>query len=134
MAATDRSLERCSEGRHLPLLMGAKHRWISLTTTQRGWFEHWSQRGEGYHCLRSTDLTPLLPPSYEAKVQEAVLMVAPTSSGGTYVVVNYARLDRPAWSTDQDPLGLIVDATGARATALLIHHGTWAQRTVQPLT
>ncbi len=61
-------------------------------------------------------------------------MVAPTSSGGTYAVLNYDRVDRPAWSLDQDPFGLIVDSTGARPEALLVHHGEWHQRTIQPST
>ena len=61
-------------------------------------------------------------------------MVAPTSSGGTFVVVNYTRVDQPAWSLDQDPFGAIIHSTGADAQGMFVYHGGWTARTIQPST
>ena len=108
--------------------MSPKHSWVSLKTTQREWLEDWGRRGEGYYVLESDDLTTILPPGLHSKINSAVLMIAPTSSGGTYVVVNNNRVDKPAWAIDQEPFGAIIDSTGARSIGLLLHHGDWPQR------
>lgn len=105
-----------------------KHSWLSLSTTQREWFEEWGRRGEGFHILMSTDLTPILPSGLHRMINSAVLMVEPTSSGGTYVLVNNNRVDKPAWAIDQEPFGAIIDSTGARSVGLFLHHGNWAGR------
>ena len=108
--------------------------WVSLSSDQRDWLEGWGRQGEGYHVLGSSDLSALLPPTLEPKVQSAVLMVAPTSSGGTYALVNNLRVEPKTWAIDQEPMGCIIDTTGARGEALFIHHGQWPGRTIQPST
>lgn len=114
--------------------MALKASWVRLSRGQREWLEGWGRRGAGYHVLGSSDLLGFLPAGLQPKVQSAVLIVLPTSSGGTYALVNNLRVDRRAWEIDQEPVGAIIDSTGARAEALFLHHGGWAGRTLQPST
>jgi hypothetical protein len=108
--------------------------WIELNADQRGRLEEWARDGSGYRVLSSTDLSSVLPSGLHPKVQSAVLMTVPTSTGGIYVLVNSLRVDARAWTIDQEPFGAIIDSTGARSVGLFLHHGRWAGRTIVPST
>jgi hypothetical protein len=112
----------------------SKASWVNLQSTQRDLLEAWARGGSGYRVLSPVDIVGLLPAGLHPKIQSVVLMVAPTSTGGVYVIANNHRVDRRAWAIDQEPFGSIIDSTGARAQAVVIHHGSWPGRTIRPPT
>ena len=78
------------------------------------------------------ELPSVFSPAYRAKIDSALAIAAPSSTGGTYLVFSAHRVDRPARAIDIDPFGLIVHSTGASAWGVYIHHGNWEGRTRLP--
>ena len=60
------------------------------------------------------------------------MIVAPTSTGGTYLVTSTLRVDTKDQAIDQEPFGLIVHSTGASPMGMFLHHGDWEGRTEYP--
>ncbi len=86
----------------------------------------------GWKLLSQGSLPSILPSDLRKKVDTAVMIAAPTSTGGTYLVYNNLRVDHKAGAIDQHPFTLIVHSTGPSASGMLIHHGKWKGRTTDP--
>ena len=59
----------------------------------------------------------------------AVMIAAPTSTGGTYLVFNARRVDTKDRAIDQEPFAIINHSTGPSSAGMFIHHGDWEGRT-----
>jgi hypothetical protein len=78
--------------------------------------------------LSSTELNGVLPDRFLAKVDSVIAVASPTSSGGTCLLFNALRVDEPARLVDQEPLGLFLRSTEENSTGVLVHHGSWDDR------
>ena len=79
--------------------------------------------------MAGSELPSVFPSAYRAKMDSALAIGVPTSTGGTYLVFSARRIDRPAGAIDIDPFGLIVHSTGPSASGVYLHHGGWEGRT-----
>ena len=87
----------------------------------------------GYKWLPSSRIPSAIPESLRKQMTSALLMWEPTSSGSVYLVVNGIRHDQKDNALDQEPFGIVVNATGASAYGIFAHHGNWPNRTT-PIT
>lgn len=104
--------------------LGKKYSWLTLTTTQCKEIESENMKS-GWKRLSQENLPSVLPSEFRNKIDSAVMIAAPTSTGGTYLVYNNLRVDQKASALDQDPFALIVHSTGPSPNGVLIHHGKW---------
>lgn len=72
------------------------------------------------------------PTRFAQKIGSAVVIAAPTSTGGAYLVFSANRVDVKAGALDIEPFGVILHSTGPGPSGAFIHHGTWADRTQDP--
>jgi len=77
-------------------------------------------------------LPSVFPARLRDKIGAALVIGAPTSTGGAYLVYSAHRVDRPAQAIDIEPFGLIVHSTGPSASGVYLHHGVWEGRTHYP--
>ena len=89
-------------------------------------------RPSGWRLLPGRDLPSVFPASFRAKIDSALLIAAPTSTGGTYLAFSANRVDLKARAIDIEPFGVIVHSTGSSPSGVFIHHGTWEGRTTDP--
>src|SRR5260370_27633416 len=106
--------------------MTQKSSWLSITSTQRS--ELALIKSPGWQRVPGHDLPSLFPPSLRAKIDSAVLIAAPTSTGGTYLAYSANRVD--GRNIDVQPFGLIYHSTGPGQYGVFVHHGKWNQRTL----
>lgn len=111
--------------------MATRPSWVSLTVQQQAELEQ-CLPDAGWRILSPAELPSVFPQSIRAKIESAVLIATPTSTGGTYLAVSANRIDAKARAVDIDPLGLIVHSTGASTSAVFLHHGDWPERTQTP--
>lgn len=105
--------------------------WISLTTTQQSELEPFVQLA-GWQILSRQSIPTVFPARFRDKLDSAVVISAPTSSGGTWLVFNAVRPDRPAGKLDQEPFAVIFHSTGADSSGMFLHHGNWPGRSEVP--
>ncbi len=84
---------------------------------------------EGWWLITQAELPGFVPPSLRPKIDSALVITAPTSTGGTYYVLSTLRLDRKERAFDNDPFGAILHITGPSTEGFLVHHGDWPGRT-----
>ena len=77
-------------------------------------------------------LPSVFPATLRAKIDTALVIAAPTSTGGTYLAISADRVDAPDAAIDIHPFGLIVHSTGPSASGVFINHGRWEERTRRP--
>jgi hypothetical protein len=109
--------------------VGKKSSCFTFTTTQINEFESEDMRS-GWRLIPKESLPSVLPPEFRKKIDSAVMIAAPTSTGGTYLVYNNLRVEQKARAVDQEPFALIVHSTGPSPNGVLIHHGKWEERTI----
>lgn len=80
--------------------MGKKTSWFTLTTTQCKEIENVGMRS-GWKLLSQESLPSVLPLDFRKKVDTAVMIAAPTSTGGTFLVYNNLRVDHKTAAVDQ---------------------------------
>ena len=105
--------------------------WRSLSEDQQAELEDVA-RPSGWRIVPSKELPSLFPPSLRAKIDSAVVVSAPTSSGGTYLVYSANRVDRKAAQIDIQPFGLIVHSSGPGSSGVFLQHGNWDGRSESP--
>src|SRR5205807_1591450 len=104
--------------------------WVNLSSTQRDELLPLLPTPGTWRVMPGSQLPTVFPGAFRAKIESALVIGAPTSTGGTYLVFSAHRLDRPASAIDIEPFGLIVHATsGPSASGVYIHHGNWKRRT-----
>ena len=111
--------------------MADRPSWINLSSTQQDEL-HTFVPAPGWRLVPGRELPSLFPETFRAKIDSAVVIAAPTSTGGTYLVFSANRVDLKARALDIEPFGVIVHSTGPAPSGAFIHHGTWADRTQYP--
>jgi hypothetical protein len=103
--------------------------WIKLKSTQQDELLPLLPSPGTWRLMAGSELPSVFPPAYSAKIDSALAIGVPTSTGGTYLIFSARRIDRPAGAIDIDPFGLIVHSTGPSASGVYLHHGGWEGRT-----
>lgn len=88
----------------------------------------------GWRIIRGSDLPSVFPPSLRLKIDSAVIVSAPTSTGGTYLVYIANRVDHKERQIDIQPFGLIVHSSGPSSSGVFLQHGNWKGRSESPPT
>lgn len=105
-----------------------KPSWIDVTRNQREELAQYVPAAE-WRVLSRSELPSVFPNSFREKLDLALLISAPTSTGGTYLVLSANRFDSKDRAVDIEPLGLIVHSCGPSSWAVFVHHGDWDGRT-----
>jgi len=105
--------------------------WINLSGTQQDEL-HTCVPTPGWRLVPGSELPSLFPDTSRTKIGSAVVIAAPTSTGGAYLVFSANRVDVKAGALDIEPFGVILHSTGPGPSGAFIHHGTWADRTQDP--
>src|SRR5262245_14805458 len=105
--------------------------WISLTSTEQAELHPFAMT-PGWQLVSRESIPSVFPPEFRKKFDSAVVISAPTSSGGTWLVFNALRPDRPAGQIDQEPFAIIVNSSGADPSGMFLHHGKWRGRSQKP--
>lgn len=108
-----------------------KPSWLNLTLTQQQELDAFS-RMPGWRLLSKESLPTVFPQSFREKLDSGIVIAAPTSSGGTWLVFNALRVDSRDQAIDQEPFAIIVHSTGAASSGMFLHHGDWPGRTESP--
>jgi hypothetical protein len=74
----------------------------------------------------------VFPASFRQKIGSAVVVAAPTSTGGIYLTYSANRVDHRDQKIDIEPFGLIVHSAGPSSSGVFLHHGDWEGRTQSP--
>ncbi len=107
---------------------GPQPSWVSLTTSQQDEIAKYASC-PGWQILSQDSIPSVFPEGFRQKLDSAVVIGAPTSSGGTYVVFNAKRVDEKARMIDDEPFAVIVNSTGPDVSGMFLHHGDWETRT-----
>lgn len=105
--------------------------WLPLTPDQQVELESFMPRS-GWRVVASSALPSAIPESLRRKIDSALVVASPTSSGGICLLVSNVRVDFRARALDLEPFALFVGSSGADSTGLLVHHGSWRGRTHRP--
>ena len=111
--------------------MPLKPSWVTLTPDQQQELDICVKPGE-WRIVPRSELPSAFPESFRVKMDSALVIAAPTSTGGTYLAYSAHRVDLHDRAIDIEPLGLIVHSTGASSSAVFLHHGNWPGRTDHP--
>ena len=111
--------------------MAMKPNWFSLSDDQQKELDEIVPTS-GWRIIRGTDLPTVFADTFRAKVDSAVVVSAPTSTGGTYLAFSANRVDYKDQQIDIEPFGLIVHASGPSSSGVFLHHGDWEGRSESP--
>jgi hypothetical protein len=62
----------------------------------------------GWRVVAGRELPSVFPDRFRAKIDSALIIAAPTSTGGTYLAFSANRIDLKARALDIEPFGVIV--------------------------
>jgi hypothetical protein len=102
--------------------------WVSLTPEQRADLNRF-MIPPGWRIVPQVALPMVFPDALRSKVDAALAVTAPTSTGGTYLIFSAIRPDTKEQALDVEPFGLIVDSSGPSSSGVFLHHGEWQGRT-----
>ena len=105
--------------------------WINLSSTQRDELDR-LVHAPGWRAVAGSELPSVFPDRFRARIDSALIIAAPTSTGGTYLAFSANRVDLKARALDIEPFGVIVHSSGPGPSGVFIHHGTWEDRTQYP--
>ena len=108
-----------------------KPNWINLSSSQQDELDRFVH-SPGWRVVAGSELPSVFPERFRAKIESALIIAAPTSTGGTYLAFSANRVDLRARALDIEPFGVIVHSTGPGRSGVFIHHGTWKDRTQYP--
>jgi hypothetical protein len=111
--------------------MPEKPSWINLKSSQQDELDR-LVRPPGWCLVPGNELPSIFPHSFRKKIDSALMIAAPTSTGGTYLAFSANRVDSKARAIDVEPFGVIVHSTGPGPAGVFVHHGTWEGRTQYP--
>jgi hypothetical protein len=111
--------------------MASKPSWVNLTTEQQDELDR-TVPSSGWRLVPQAELPTVFPESFRRTIDSALVISAPTSTGGTYLAYSANRVDAKAGAIDIEPLGLIVHSTGVGSVGVFLHHGRWPGRTTAP--
>jgi hypothetical protein len=110
--------------------MKPKPSYITLTSTQQAELTS-VVPSSGWKIISGKDLPTVFPHTFRNKIDSALVISQPTSTGGTYLVLSARRVDKKANAIDLEPFAIIVHSTGTGRTGVFLHHGSWEGRTEQ---
>lgn len=111
--------------------MRTKPNWFTLSEDeQKELGDH--VQSPGWRIVRGNQLPRVFPGSFRQKIDSAVSVSAPTSTGGVYLAYSANRVDYKSQKIDIEPFGLIVHSTGPSSSGVFLHHGDWDGRTESP--
>ncbi len=113
--------------------MGDRPSWINLSSSQHDELDR-LVHPPGWCVVAGSELPSVFSDRFRAKIDSALIIAAPTSTGGTYLAFSANRVDLKARALDIEPFGVIVHSTGPSPSGVFIHHGTWEDRTQYPPT
>ena len=85
-----------------------------------------------WRLISRTELPSVFPRTFRQKIDSAVMVSTPTSTGGLYLAYSANRVDFKARQIDIEPFGLIVHSSGPSVSGVFLHHGDWEGRTTPP--
>ena len=85
-------------------------------------------RGSGWSLEPASILSCFRPQTFVSKIDSVIVSFAPTSSGGTSVLLNSLRIDTRAGMVDEDPIAFFQNSTGITQIGVHVHHGSWGER------
>ncbi len=89
-------------------------------------------RKPGWRIVTRDELPSVFPNTFRERIDSALVIATPTSTGGTYLAYSANRLDWKDRAVDIEPFGLIVHSTGPSSSGVFLHHGDWPGRTEYP--
>jgi hypothetical protein len=107
--------------------MSAKASWVNLTTEQQEELDR-VVPSPGWRVVPQYELPSVFPENFRRKIDSALMISTPTSTGGTYLAYSANRVDCRARAIDIEPFGLIVHSTGVGSIGVFLHHGQWVER------
>ena len=87
--------------------MPGKPSWINLSSQQQDELEQFL-RPPSWRLLPGRELPSVFPDTLRAKIDSALLIAAPTSTGGVYLAFSANRIDFKDRAIDIEPFGVIV--------------------------
>ena len=108
-----------------------KPNWFSLSDDQQEELDK-IVLSPGWRIICGTELPSVFPSDFRAKIDSALVLSVPTSTGGTYLAFSANRVDYKDQQIDIEPFGLIVHSTGPSSSGVFLHHGNWEGRTEPP--
>ena len=109
----------------------SKPNWFSLSDDQQQELNRVAL-SPGWRIVRGAELPSVFPEDFRAKIDSALVVAAPTSTGGTYLAYSASRVDYKDRQIDIEPFGLIVHSTGPSSSGVFLHHGDWQGRSEAP--
>jgi len=107
--------------------MADRLKWIEVKSSHRDEFP--LSLTPGWVLIPAREVPSIVPKALRLKLDSAVQIITPTSTGGFYLTYSGNRVDGD--KIDIEPFGLIVHPTGPASEGLFIHHGQWPERTTQ---
>ena len=111
--------------------MHTKPSWVRLSEAQRQELGD-SIPSSGWKIVPGSQLPGVFPESFRQKLDSAMLICAPTSTGGVYLAYSALRSDHKSQKIDMEPFGVMVHSTGPSSSGVFLHHGDWDGRTEPP--
>jgi hypothetical protein len=85
-----------------------------------------------WRLIGQNELPAVFPKTFRQRIDSAIVVSTPTSTGGAYLAYSANRVDFKDRSIDIEPFGLIVNSTGVSSIGVFLHHGDWLGRTGPP--
>lgn len=111
--------------------MPTKPNWVSLTSEQRDELDK-CMPCPGWRIISREQLPAVFSSAFREKIDSAVVVAAPTSTGGMYLAYSASRVDYKDRKIDIEPFGLVVHSTGPSSSGVFLHHGSWNGRSEPP--
>jgi hypothetical protein len=108
-----------------------KATWFTLSADQQRDLDE-RAKSPGWRVVGGQELPAVFPEALREKIDSAVVVATPTSTGGTYLVYSANRVDYKPQKIDIQPFGLIVHSTGPSSSGVFLDHGNWEGRTASP--
>jgi hypothetical protein len=108
-----------------------KPNWITLTAQEQAELDSCVGKA-GWRIVPQSELPSVFPVAFREKLDSALLIASPTSTGGAYLAFSAHRIDFKDKAIDIEPFGLIVHSTGPSPSGVFLHHGNWPGRTENP--
>ena len=84
-----------------------------------------------WRIIPRTGLPSVFPETFRERIDSAIVVSTPTSTGGVYLAYSANRVDLKDRRIDIEPFGLIVHSTGPSTSGVFLHHGNWPGRTAE---
>jgi hypothetical protein len=82
-----------------------------------------------WRIIPGSELPSAFPDTFRARIDSAIVVSTPSSTGGVYLAYCANRVDFKDRSIDIEPFGLIVHSSGPSSSGVFLHHGHWPGRT-----